>query len=210
MKQNKTQLFILLTVCIFAISGCNTLEKIFSSKQKPDDLPVEEYEANPKAKKKNKHTKVDTIVHKPTAPTQEQDKIYKKNWADKSRKTEAVVRTAQTYLSSPYRWGGMSKEGVDCSGLIVLAYRAIGMEPPRTSDKQALIGRAVSTKELAPGDILFFAASKPGVIGHSALVVENHSGKVKFIHATTGYGVRYDFLPNEHWSKLFISARRYL
>lgn len=127
-----------------------------------------------------------------------------------NREIEAVIKTAETYLGVPYRWGGMSRAGVDCSGLMVLAFQSAGMTIPRVSGDQYAKGKPVKRAELRPGDLLFFSAGRPGVIGHTALVVAVKGGSVKFIHATSGHGVRYDYLESEHWGKLYMSASRYL
>ena len=127
-----------------------------------------------------------------------------------SREIETVIRTAETYLGVPYRWGGMSRAGVDCSGLMVLAFQSAGLSIPRVSGDQYAKGKSIKKAEIRPGDLLFFSSGRPGVIGHTALVVAVKGGSIKFIHATSGYGVRYDYLESEHWSKLYIGASRYL
>jgi cell wall-associated NlpC family hydrolase len=75
-----------------------------------------------------------------------------------------VVATAETYLETDYRWGGMTVEGIDCSGLVWMAYRRYGLVLPRDSDQQRAVGRPVGRAELAPGDLLFF----PGHVAVSA------------------------------------------
>jgi cell wall-associated NlpC family hydrolase len=128
----------------------------------------------------------------------------------KDPRTLRVITTAESYLNTPYQWGGMTKNGVDCSALAVLAYKEIGMSIPRVSGSQASQGIAVNRQHLRPGDLLFFSSGRPGVIGHTAIVVQAQNQSVKFIHATSGHGVRYDYLEQPHWNKLYISARRYL
>lgn len=123
--------------------------------------------------------------------------------------TIRILDTALMYYGAPYKWGGESPDGVDCSGLVCAAYRAAGMQLPRTSPDQAAAGRVVKKDEIRPGDLLFFEASRKGVIGHSALVVEVKDDSVKFIHATPSGGVRFDFLEQEHWQTHFVTARRY-
>jgi cell wall-associated NlpC family hydrolase len=122
-----------------------------------------------------------------------------------------VVDEAESYLGAPYRSGGLTRQGVDCSGLVVSVFREAGIEPPRVSGDQARFGEAVSRQHLRSGDVLFFSSSRPGVIGHSAIVTRvTEDGSVTFIHATPSRGVRYDTLDMPHWASHYICARRYL
>jgi len=127
-----------------------------------------------------------------------------------SPQVRGVVQEALTYLGTPYKWGGMSKTGVDCSGLMCLAFAAANMELPRTSGDQAALGKQIAKTAVKPGDLLFFSADKPGVIGHSALVVAVGQNSVRFVHASSFKGVRIDELYTDHWTKVYITARRLL
>lgn len=65
-----------------------------------------------------------------------------------------IVRAAQSLLGTPYVWGGASSKGVDCSGLIYLAYKAAGINMPRVSYQQANYGRKIPVGQLKPGDLV--------------------------------------------------------
>lgn len=86
--------------------------------------------------------------------------------------SESVVSNAKRYLGTSYRWGGMTTEGIDCSGLIWMAYRLAGLILPRDADQQRQVGSAVRRENLRPGDLLFFP-------GHVALSL----GDTDYIHA---------------------------
>jgi cell wall-associated NlpC family hydrolase len=85
------------------------------------------------------------------------------------------VRTAIVYalaqLGKPYIWGGTGPAGFDCSGLVMMAYRAAGVDLPRTTFQQVLVGSPVSgLTEIQQGDLLFTAgsdgtATDPGHVG---------------------------------------------
>lgn len=86
-----------------------------------------------------------------------------------------VVRIAMSYLGVPYVWGGESRGGVDCSGLVLLVYREIGISLPHHSASQWGYGRSVSRGELVPGDLVFFSRGGAGSIYHVAIYVGSGS-----------------------------------
>lgn len=125
---------------------------------------------------------------------------------------EAVAAVARSYLGTPYRYGGMDRKGMDCSGLAYRVYQeAVGIELPRTADGQALIGKPVKQDQLRPGDLVFFREPQSRKITHVGIVSRVQKGEVKFIHASTGRRqVVEDSLMEPHWQSRFVGARRLL
>jgi len=99
-------------------------------------------------------------------------------WTDPGRLREGLVKCARRLLGIPYRWGGTTPWGLDCSGLVQLVYRLHGIALPRDAHQQAADERMapVAREDILPGDLLFFAN-----LGHVGMAV---SGE-EFIHATT-------------------------
>lgn len=87
-----------------------------------------------------------------------------------------VVGTAAQFIGTPYKWGGTSPAGFDCSGFTQYVYSKLGINIPRTSEQQALVGTRVNGLSHArPGDLVFFAGSDgtPSAPGHVGIYVGN-------------------------------------
>ena len=123
---------------------------------------------------------------------------------------QQVIATARSYMGVPYKWGGTSRSGMDCSGLLVTSFRAAQIELPRTSTDQSKYGKKVSLHELQPGDLVFFAAKTGrGKISHVGLVTEVKGKKeVMFIHSSTSLGVVENNLHSDYYRKIFVKAQR--
>jgi cell wall-associated NlpC family hydrolase len=117
-----------------------------------------------------------------------------------------IVDHARDFVGTPYRMGGASSRGVDCSGLVFSVFRSFGIALPRTSSAQAGFGRKVDRSQLRPGDLVFFRTYGRGV-SHVGI----YSGGGEFIHASTrARRVRFDRLDNKYFRKRFVVARRVL
>jgi cell wall-associated NlpC family hydrolase len=128
----------------------------------------------------------------------------------RDREVEAVIRAARAYTGTPYRWGGTTRSGIDCSGLAGNAFNAIKLNLPRTADAQALVGEKVKLADLKPGDLVFFATGKKKhEITHVGIVtVVKSKDNIKFIHASTSLGVVETDLFSDYYQKRFREARR--
>lgn len=107
------------------------------------------------------------------------------------------------WRGTPYRYGGLSRSGIDCSGFVLLTYRrTFGVELPRTTESQALVGTAVARGELRTGDLVFFRTGAKQ--RHVGIVTR---GK-RFVHASTSRGVTVSRLDNRYWRRHFWKATR--
>ncbi|MEX2592972.1 MAG: C40 family peptidase [Anditalea sp.] len=120
-----------------------------------------------------------------------------------------VVETAKSYHGTPYRYGGTTRSGIDCSALVYHSFKSVGVTLPRTSAEQSKIGKRISVKNLEKGDVIFFATGKRRrKVTHAGIVTSKRRGNIQFIHATTSLGVTEDNVYSNYWSKKVVRARR--
>lgn len=122
----------------------------------------------------------------------------------------AVTRTkieevAKPWLGTPYRYGGASRRGIDCSALVQNVIGDLGTELPRTVRDQSVAGAPVSASGIAPGDLVFFRLTST-TIDHVGVALDAN----RFVHASTSRGVVVDHLMDKYFSRRFAGARRVL
>jgi len=119
-----------------------------------------------------------------------------------------VINAAVKYENTPYRYGGMTAAGLDCSGFILLAFRdALGVNLPRSTAGLYSWAEKIPLEKAQPGDLLFFRTDNTGNITHVGLYL----GYNRFIHsASTGSrtGVIYTNLNEGSWSRTIAGAGR--
>lgn len=124
-------------------------------------------------------------------------------------KANRIVDYAFAFDGVRYKRGGTTKEGMDCSGLVVTTFDSENISLPRVSRDIALTGNSIDLNQVSKGDLLFFATHKNSrTISHVGIVTTARDGFVEFIHASTSNGVIVSNLAEKYWYYAFIKARR--
>lgn len=122
---------------------------------------------------------------------------------------EEIVSTARDFEGTRYKFGGTDKRGMDCSGLIYVAFLEQGISLPRTSRDMSLLGDRLFLENVAIGDLLFFETNKNRkVINHVGLVIKVTRNDIFFIHSSTSQGVIISSLSESYWNRNFVMAKR--
>ena len=112
--------------------------------------------------------------------------------------------TALSLRGAPYRDGGETPRGFDCSGFVQYVFAQHGVAVPRDVRRQFQAGKSVDLQTLEPGDLVFFTTVAPGA-SHVGISV----GGDQFVHAPSGSGsVRVDNLSSQYWANRFVGAKR--
>ena len=114
----------------------------------------------------------------------------------------AIISTAKQYIGVPYKFGGTTPKGFDCSGYLQYVFAEHKINLPRTADDQYKIGKQVNKKSLQVGDLVFFTTYESGV-SHCGLYI----GNGQFIHTSSSKGVRIDKLNDPYWQPRYIGAK---
>jgi cell wall-associated NlpC family hydrolase len=112
---------------------------------------------------------------------------------------------AAAMVGKPYRYGGESPQGFDCSGLVHFSFKRAGLQVPRSTETQRKNSRKVPASQLTRGDLLFFNQE-----GKYSSHVGIYLGRNRFVHApSSGKRVRVDMLTDPYWQKHLVDARRF-
>ena len=124
--------------------------------------------------------------------------------AETPGRIQTVLKHALALLGTPYRWGGTTTAGFDCSGLVGYVFRTtLGIELPRVSRDMAKAGELVDRSHMSPGDLVFFG--RRGRVDHVGIYL----GDGRFVHAPrTGRDVTVSSMEDGYWGRKFLEARR--
>jgi len=124
---------------------------------------------------------------------------FRNNNAVKSR----LLKQYDEWHKTPYKTGGLSRRGIDCSGFTYITFRSkLGCNIPRTTELQVKTGERVARNNLRAGDLVFFQTSL--FYNHVGIYL----GDAKFLHASSSKGVIISSLNENYWKQRYWTARR--
>ncbi|MXV38632.1 hydrolase Nlp/P60 [Flavobacteriaceae bacterium Ap0902] len=204
----RIELIITLFITIFTITSCDTTSNYLTQNYVPPSTTTNQ--SNLK--------KLKTVLKKPIIMPENIDLVDEQNEVLEKFESSIFVSSlemtvnniiyeANSYLGTPYRYGGTTRRGIDCSAFMQKIYHVEGINLPRVSYNQARVGIPVPKDELQKGDLIFFSTTSPTRITHVGMVV-NVEDDVEFIHASSSQGVSIASLSNSYWKRKYRSARR--
>lgn len=136
--------------------------------------------------------------------------IYKTK-AKSNSKADAIVSRANNFIGTRYKYGGTTKKGMDCSGLVYTSFAAENIVLPRMSSAMANKGKPITKNKALKGDLVFFKTSKSrSKITHVGVISKIDNGTIYFIHSSTSKGVIESNLNEHYWNNAFRSVKRVL
>ncbi len=143
--------------------------------------------------------------HPANAPTERYISLPDAEYAraDNDNLNNTLYDHYQQWKGTPYRLGGLSQRGIDCSGFVYRTFRdKLGHDMPRTTRQQSREGFRIDRRDLQSGDLVFFMTE--GRKRHVGIYLENG----KFMHASTSTGVTISRLDNQYWRRNYWQSRR--
>ncbi|MDE5745713.1 MAG: C40 family peptidase [Paramuribaculum sp.] len=151
-------------------------------------------------------TAVGRVITSAPAPKKKEEPKSVKVTSDLADPTKRLLNEANGWLGTPYKYGGNSKSGVDCSGMVCMVFNnALSIKLPRSSAQQGEWCTKIKKSDLLPGDLLFFTTrSGSSAISHVGMYIGNGN----MIHASTSKGVIVSSLSEDYYVKTYHSSGR--
>ncbi|OYX27575.1 MAG: hypothetical protein B7Z06_04110 [Flavobacteriales bacterium 32-35-8] len=190
--------FILFLIIIFSLSSCKSSKQAISKNPTSSKIVI--------GTNSNEEVYTDKTITTKTVNTSSSSV----NTA--FSKAYNIVEYAKQFKGVRYRFGGATKAGMDCSGLVFESFRAHDIILPRISRDMAKNGEKIPLSDVGIGDLVFFkTGNRRNDISHVGLVVSSdEDGNIEFIHSTTSAGVIVSSITESYWDKTFVEARRIL
>ncbi|WP_209122646.1 peptidoglycan-binding protein [Alkalihalobacillus sp. BA299] len=139
-----------------------------------------------------------TVNEEAIIPSENKSKQQEKS--SPAQNNSSIISTAKSLIGTPYKWGGTTRSGFDCSGFLQYVYKQHGKSIPRTTT--SIWGASSPTSTLQPGDLVFFTTYKSGP-SHVGIYLGNR----QFIHASSSKGVTISNMDISYWNTRYLGAR---
>lgn len=123
---------------------------------------------------------------------------------------DSIIEYGKRFMRTPYRYGGTTPRGFDCSGYTSYVFKNFGYDLPRSSRDQAQYVTSVKRNDVIKGDLVFFEGRRRnGVVGHVGIVTENEgNGQFRFLHASVSSGVIISSSQEAYYAPRYLRAGR--
>jgi cell wall-associated NlpC family hydrolase len=117
------------------------------------------------------------------------------------------LNNAYSWLGTPYQYGGTTKAGIDCSGLVYEVYSQVQIALPRTAYQQSRLGNPITKSKAIPGDLIFFRISGRKIY-HVGIIDKVQGNELSFIHSSESKGVIISSSENVYWKPRIVKVVR--
>ena len=128
------------------------------------------------------------------------------------RLAEQLIDVATENIGVRYKYGGTTRAGYDCSGLMYTVFNSENIVLPRNSYAQSKIGVVLNQQrdQIQKGDLVFFKTNKSNQINHVGIVIEANDDEIKFIHSSTSKGVIISSTKEPYYRNTLVQINRVL
>lgn len=191
---------------LILLASCEVAQPVTKKYGTRTHRPMKNYTYSEKKNTSAPSIKREKTLSTPT--TKNESNSYSYN--NTSVSTKNLISSAEKYLGTPYKLGGMTHSGFDCSGFVSKVFEENNHKLPRRSSDQANVGNPISIQQVKPGDLLFFATSGGTRVSHVGIVHSIQGDEVKFIHSSTSKGVIISSMKEKYWNNAYLHAKRVL
>jgi len=196
MKKNFS-LFCLLLVAALSFSSCDAVKRFLSTDLEEEDYSLGELYVD-------EYVKEVPYVPTPSAEAKAEGRVNSLGIERSEGDNEDLYNAIQSWIGTPYRYGGTTKSGVDCSGFVGNIYQEVyNKKLHRVANDMQQDCTLISRSELKEGDLVFFTNSK-GRVSHVGIFLKDDI----FAHSSTSRGVIISRLGDSYWSKHFYKGGR--
>ena len=201
MKQNKVFIAIIF-VLAFIINGCHPKHQPSAQRQTYTEY-LQEKRADDEEKPQRQSQKTRWTKHQEDASNSKYHKNKERKQAE-SNKDDELMKEIKSWLGTPYKYGGDTKSGTDCSGFVRSVYKKVyGIDLNRSARDLVNNTRLISKDELQYGDLVFFKI-KGNQVSHVGIYLGNN----QFVHASSKNGVVINDLTATYYTKYFYKGGR--
>ena len=125
-----------------------------------------------------------------------------------SRLNEQIIDDATDKIGKPYKYGGITNAGYDCSGLVFTSFQKNDISLPRTSFEMSKKGTIIKKNDCRKGDLIFFKTNGKNRINHVGIITEVDDDEIKFVHSSTQRGVIISSTKEDYYRKSFAQINR--